>query len=355
MKHNLLPFLFFVFFAFHSFGQQTQTLVIEFKKDDHSLSVKERAKLDSTVQSLRDATLGSIQLSGHTDNDGSDAYNIDLSKRRNQSVVDFLVSRQISKEIIHTTYFGENQPKDKNTTKMGQQRNRRVEITIAYSIAVKETVAEEVPEKKEDCTEDTTIVFPKGTLVKVNKCDFLRNPNCYKIQEYLDANSLRAENIETMTEHGEQLVSGGMLKYDICEGKKITCYVPLSTTCDNEGMDLWERKKDGTWKKVSKSPLKTEVINNVRYYPLTLSGNGFCNLDKIPPFDLNKIKFKVKKGMELYNVSISCDCQMYRTSAVPKNKRKRKVVIGTLCCENPMVSVFASTKTGENYRSNTGR
>lgn len=346
---NLLNFIFFLI-VFQSFGQQKQTVVIEFKKDDHSLLKKEQTKLDSVIRSLQDFNLESVELTGHTDSDASNAYNIDLSKRRNQSVVDFLVTHGISKDLIQTQFFGEEKPKDVNTTKTGQQRNRRVELLITYSPPLVKTVEiEEVVEQKEDCTQDTIIQLFRGSLLKMNKCAYLRNPNCVKIKEFLDAESLRQEGLETMTEDGQELISGGMLKYEICKDYQVQVYMPVPISCDDfDDMDLWERNEDGSWKKISRSPLKITTINNVRYYPLSLSGNGFINVDKLAQrINLNKVKIKVKKGIELNRAIISCGCPLYGTGAGPKNKRKRKIILGTLCCPDPMITVSANTKSGE--------
>ena len=72
-----------------------------------------------------------IDVYGHTDSDGSDAYNQTLSERRAQAVANYLVGRGVQSARIGTRGFGETQPIASNATEEGKAANRRVEIKIA--------------------------------------------------------------------------------------------------------------------------------------------------------------------------------------------------------------------------------
>ena len=72
-----------------------------------------------------------IDVYGHTDSDGADAYNQTLSERRAQAVSSYLVSRGVQSAGIGTRGFGETQPIASNATEEGKAANRRVEIKIA--------------------------------------------------------------------------------------------------------------------------------------------------------------------------------------------------------------------------------
>jgi OOP family OmpA-OmpF porin len=72
----------------------------------------------------------SLKLAGHTDNQGSDAANMKLSKDRAESVKAYLVSKGVNPSRVEATGYGESQPIDKNTTAAGRQNNRRVEFTL---------------------------------------------------------------------------------------------------------------------------------------------------------------------------------------------------------------------------------
>jgi outer membrane protein OmpA-like peptidoglycan-associated protein len=71
-----------------------------------------------------------IAVEGHTDSDGSDSYNQDLSERRAAAVREALVAGGVTAGIITSRGFGESQPVATNATPVGKQQNRRVEIVV---------------------------------------------------------------------------------------------------------------------------------------------------------------------------------------------------------------------------------
>ncbi len=70
-------------------------------------------------------------IEGHTDSQGSDAYNEDLSRRRGQAVATELVSRGVSSTRFEVLGRGEGFPVAENTSAAGRQQNRRVEIVFS--------------------------------------------------------------------------------------------------------------------------------------------------------------------------------------------------------------------------------
>lgn len=79
-----------------------------------------------------------IIVEGHTDSTGSEAYNMELSKKRAQSVTDYLSSNGIDISRIQTNWYGEEQPKYDNTTEEGRSKNRRVELAIVANEELKD-------------------------------------------------------------------------------------------------------------------------------------------------------------------------------------------------------------------------
>jgi outer membrane protein OmpA-like peptidoglycan-associated protein len=71
-----------------------------------------------------------IEISGHTDNVGSAKYNLALSQRRAQAVVDYLVSIGVPRTHLIAKGYGETQPVASNDTEEGRQLNRRVEAKV---------------------------------------------------------------------------------------------------------------------------------------------------------------------------------------------------------------------------------
>jgi len=96
-----------------------------------------RAKLDDLVAKTKDVNLEVIIAVGHTDSDGSDAYNQKLSVARAESVKKYLVSKGIETNRVYTEGKGEKQPVADNKTKEGKAKNRRVEIEVVGTRAKK--------------------------------------------------------------------------------------------------------------------------------------------------------------------------------------------------------------------------
>lgn len=71
-----------------------------------------------------------LEVSAHTDNVGSDAYNLNLSKRRATTVVNYLVSHGVERSRLVPVGYGESRPLNKNATPQQRDINRRVEFMI---------------------------------------------------------------------------------------------------------------------------------------------------------------------------------------------------------------------------------
>ncbi|MBZ0267180.1 OmpA family protein [bacterium] len=71
-----------------------------------------------------------ILIEGHTDSTGSEDHNMELSKRRAQSVVNYLVGNEVKSARMSMMGYGESQPVADNGTDMGRTQNRRVELAI---------------------------------------------------------------------------------------------------------------------------------------------------------------------------------------------------------------------------------
>ena len=71
-----------------------------------------------------------IVIGGHTDNIGTDAYNMKLSERRAQSVVKYLLSKGVNNAFVGSHNYGESKPAVPNTSKENRQKNRRVEWEV---------------------------------------------------------------------------------------------------------------------------------------------------------------------------------------------------------------------------------
>ena len=103
---------------------------IYFDYDKDSLKVEYNPYLKEMVRVVLDHTDLRIKITGHTDADGSDAYNKELSERRAKSIQDFFVKCGLPPHKVVTDFKGEEEPVDNNKTDNGKQRNRRVDFTF---------------------------------------------------------------------------------------------------------------------------------------------------------------------------------------------------------------------------------
>ncbi len=103
---------------------------VTFDTDSTVVKPAFRDTLDRVASSLTQYPNSLIDVYGHTDSTGSDAYNMTLSQRRAQAVADYLSSRGVAASRIRSQGFGETQPVASNATEEGRSANRRVEIKI---------------------------------------------------------------------------------------------------------------------------------------------------------------------------------------------------------------------------------
>ncbi len=86
--------------------------------------------LNSVGKVLKEYNKTVVEVAGHTDSTGTDAYNQSLSERRATSVSSYLQSQGVNSQRIITVGMGESRPVADNGTAEGRQANRRVEITM---------------------------------------------------------------------------------------------------------------------------------------------------------------------------------------------------------------------------------
>jgi outer membrane protein OmpA-like peptidoglycan-associated protein len=103
---------------------------ITFATDQSDIKPNFYEVLNSVAIVLREFNQTLVDVNGHTDSDGSDEYNDDLSSRRANSVAEYLVSQQLDSQRFSVQGFGESLPIASNASASGKAQNRRVEIQI---------------------------------------------------------------------------------------------------------------------------------------------------------------------------------------------------------------------------------
>ncbi len=116
---------------------------IYFDTNKSNINAKSAETLQKLASIFKEYSDTNVLVEGHTDDTGSDAYNMTLSKQRAESVTAYLASQGVSSGRFTTKWYGEDQPKYDNTTVEGRAKNRRVELAIVASEALKQEAIEQ--------------------------------------------------------------------------------------------------------------------------------------------------------------------------------------------------------------------
>lgn len=103
---------------------------ILFDVDSAAIRASLQSDLRALARNLQQYPNTTVDVLGHTDSDGSAAYNQDLSARRAQAVAGVLLEEGVAPSRVRALGRGESEPVASNLTPEGRQQNRRVEVII---------------------------------------------------------------------------------------------------------------------------------------------------------------------------------------------------------------------------------
>ncbi len=103
---------------------------IFFEYDSYTLKKESQPELKRLVIFLQKHKDIKIEIGGHTDNQGSEQYNIELSQKRATTIADYITNAGFPKKSITVKGYGANRPKADNNTEEGRAKNRRVEFKV---------------------------------------------------------------------------------------------------------------------------------------------------------------------------------------------------------------------------------
>lgn len=251
------------------FGQSVIQKSVHFDNNSSLLKFSDKQMLDSLITELKPFTSYLINLSGHTDNVGSDKYNIKLSQDRTISVKNYLTAKSIDSLKINFQYFGESKPKIENISDNNKATNRRVEITINVdNIGQKmEKPCGQLPNMEDSTKADKkeeAIILSYGTNVIGD----------IEISIISNTKEMEANNLTTMTVNNEPLISNLMFcvrrkndenKKNCLLEKPIKVLIPINlvSACDLVGVEFFDAEKDSLTN-LSKWKVSTEQIESIK-------------------------------------------------------------------------------------------
>lgn len=349
---------------------QKTTETISFNKDQHLLTPEAKIKLESLSEKLRaEQREYKIEMDGHTDSDGSNAYNEVLSLNRVDRVRNFLQEHGIPPDVISSAHFGEEKPRVENKDEAHMAINRRVEIRITYKEL---PVEEEIPKVvMDDRNRDTVLILPKGTRVEIHLHDFDKYRDCIleNTKEITTSEEMLEEELSLSTSDEKRLVTSGMIRFADCGAKfehRVRITMPVidgffrcnDSSLINE-MRLYMANHDGNWVQ-SDSALKPVITKEEASMVFDVWQGGTFNCDALPVVPLAvvgnvlagaisfisaqvikhrmTIKFSAPDGKVIRKVELGVDCcggpNLYRASDVRYNKARTKARIDTRksCC-----------------------
>jgi outer membrane protein OmpA-like peptidoglycan-associated protein len=113
------------------FDKERSKLVLQgvnFEFDSARLTQDSYESLDRVARSLKEWREVRVEIGGHTDDTGTDEYNMELSQRRADAVRDYLMSKGINGSRLEAKGYGKTDPINRDDTEAGRAQNRRVEL-----------------------------------------------------------------------------------------------------------------------------------------------------------------------------------------------------------------------------------
>lgn len=103
---------------------------ITFGLQGHELRPAAHAALDRIINFARNCPRATIVVIGHTDSIGDESFNMHISRRRAQSVADYLLQGGVRADRIRVEGRGSSRPIADNGTRSGRAKNRRIELQL---------------------------------------------------------------------------------------------------------------------------------------------------------------------------------------------------------------------------------
>ena len=114
-----------------AFGRLMERNVINFASGSAAIEPSSRDVLNALASVALRCDRFSIEVAGHTDNQGAREMNMDLSRRRAEAVAQYLSSQGVARSRLTARGYGPDRPRRSNDTEAGQAANRRIEFNVS--------------------------------------------------------------------------------------------------------------------------------------------------------------------------------------------------------------------------------
>ena len=222
MKKNICIILALIFKA-NLFAQIQINEVIYFDYDKNTLTPQATETLEILYNKIQSKKVDFITITGHTDADGMESYNLNLAQARAKTVLEYLLTKGVDEKQILLQYYGESKPIADNKREQGRKINRRVEIAFEIPNKKQEKITKEDFEKQPEIfvifkNKDTTLTCNEGTILKIYANSFVSKKGDKKtndsvtisVREFYKISDMLLANLST-TSNEQLLETGGMV------------------------------------------------------------------------------------------------------------------------------------------------
>ncbi len=286
MARNLLLPLLLVLASFTNAATTQRDLLVHFDKDQSMLTPSAIVELDEFIRTLPINGDYHFTVHGHTDSDGSAAYNIALSQARADAVLNYLVQHGVSMDLVNIDRSGEVEPIAANRNNEGMALNRRVRVTFTRtSFADTEELRNALMAGSvqhfnlDPCqrnvitgTDGTQVLFEANGFIDVNGRPAVGTVDV-ELTEALGLQAIIAHQLSTRS--GSRLLeTGGMLKLKATdeEGNELRLknsspmQVAVPALDQQAGMQLFESPNGADWV-LTNTPLETAAVTKWKEPP----------------------------------------------------------------------------------------
>lgn len=228
MKTKILVFVFTILICFPAFSQSG----VYFESGESTVTVDIASQIDALIEDKIEHKnhLRTIVLEGHTDSDGNDEFNEQLSLKRTENVKRYMVKKGFPESVFEMEWHGENQPVAANADENSKRMNRRVEIQFYYKLIKPELQVETKQSQffsgytMEDIEvrgdEGTIIRIPENSLVYKSGIEAMGKVEIELKEFYKNSDIVRAA---LHTHSGDEMLeTGGMIYLDVTvDGKEV--------------------------------------------------------------------------------------------------------------------------------------
>ena len=258
MKKQAISIILSLCFSIMLCAQEQFSTSIFFETANAELTDLSKKELDNLTTQLANYGDFSIEVKAHTDARGNDAYNLNLSNQRANSVIDYLSKLGIESSQSSATSFGESRPEYTNETEEGMRKNRRVDVlATVFSIENMDDLMARLSENNEQeyrfspnesikitALNGTNIWIPANAFVDKNG-EIVTSEVTFHIKEAYSHLDMIANGLSTVS--GEKLLeTGGMVFMDAeADGEKLelrpdaNLIVEMPTEQTEENMQLF--------------------------------------------------------------------------------------------------------------------